>query len=196
MSAPKSFGICREVRKIERIEIPVSYIKIQAPIQKLRDQLQDGEEILWAEKPSVILYLIGSARPLQLVSSIAIFIAFAVFASYAYVSMKWVLWPMLIAAVVGTGFLTISARATTYAITNRRLVILHPTLSFSDLESFYAMDIDFIRTRKFRSGAGSLVFASVRERSGKRTETIEKGFFGVRDVDLVESYILKFRKIY
>ena len=82
---------------------------------------------------------------------------------------------------------------TLYGITSSRLIIVHPSMLSSVIESYYPPDIDFIKKTRKKSGAGNLVFAAIREKSGKSCRTVEIGFFGVQNIDSVESMVLSLK---
>jgi hypothetical protein len=84
----------------------------------------------------------------------------------------------------------IGAFRTFYGITSKRLIVLQPSLFSIEIESYYSMDIEFVRKKRWESGAGNIVFGVVKERGGKRTVTVLVGFFGIKDVDAVEGMIL------
>jgi len=88
----------------------------------------------------------------------------------------------------------VSAFWTFYAITTKRVIILHPSMFSTIIESYYPPDIDFLKNRRKSDGSGNIIFAAVREKKRKRTETVEIGFYGVDDVDAVEAMILQLRE--
>jgi len=124
-----------------------------------------------------------------------VFFAMVYFAAEADAN-KGGLWFLgLMAIIVYGSFLADCADAllTFYAITNRRLIILHPSWFSLKMDSYYGYDIEFVKKKRWKSGSGNLVFGAVEERGGKRTYTVEIGFFGIEAVDSVEALMLKLR---
>ena len=159
---------------------------------RLVADLQPGEELLWCEEPAPFAYILQNTNwlPSLLITA---FLAMVYFATAADRSddVFWALFALLI----WSWFFHDVFRGlrTLYAITTKRLIVLHPSPFSIALDSYYPPDIDFVKKQKNRRGSGSLVFATIREQGGKRTRTVKIGFFGIDDVDSVEARLLALR---
>jgi len=163
--------------------------------QKITADLQPDEKLLWLEEPDPFALYFGK-KSLFGFLFFAGFMAFFIFASLTMTdNASWFFGFFTILILGSSVYEFAGGYWTLYAITNRRLIILHPSMFSTVTESFYPPDIDFIKKKKTRSGAGNLVFAAVRERKGKHTETVEIGFFGVDEVDAVETLVLNLREL-
>lgn len=149
--------------------------------------------MLWAEAPDPVALFRARHGFVGLVFFV-VFFGFVLVASKSPSRTSWLF--VLPAAFIFGSFIydQFVPCWTLYGITTRRLVIVHPSLFSTVLESYYPMDIEFVKKTRRRGGAGNIVFAAVRERSGKRTETVEIGFFGVDAVDEVEARIVALRE--
>ncbi len=150
---------------------------------------------MWCEEPGPIAFLIGRQGFVGAIF-FSVFFAMVYFATEAD-SQRSFLWFLgFIAVLVYGSFLgdCVSALRSLYAITNKRLIILHPSLVSTEIDSYYAYDIDFVKKKKSWRGSGNLLFAAVTEKGGKRTYTAQIGFFGVDNVDAVEKLVLNLRE--
>ena len=162
--------------------------------QKIVADLQLGEELLWLEEPEPLALYFGK-KGLFSVLFLAGLLAFFIFVSLNIPDNASWLFGFFTILVLGASIFEFAGGYwTLYGITNRRLIILHPSMFSTVIESYYPPDIDFIKKKKIRHGGGNLVFAAVREQKGKRTETVEIGFFGIDNVDAVEALILNLRE--
>jgi hypothetical protein len=158
---------------------------------KIIADLQPGEELLWCEEPSPGTYFLKKSGLLGVL--LFGFVLGVAICAEPDGSGHWILIFFSVLLFGGLVQEAIAAFRTLYAITNRRLVILHPAMLSTELESYYPPDIDFVKKTKRKNGSGSIIFAAVRERSGKRTQTVEIGFWGIEDVDAVETLLLSLR---
>ena len=161
--------------------------------QKIVSDLAPGEKLLWCEEPGPLALLVGK-------KGLFGFLFFAVFLTFiGFIAIPphdlgtWFF--SFLAAFMLASFLfdLIGSIWTLYGITNKRLIILQPSMFSTVMESYYPPDIDFVKKSRRKSGAGNIVFAAIREKKGKRTETVEIGFFGLNDVDAVEAWVLALR---
>jgi hypothetical protein len=150
---------------------------------KLLSDLTQGEELLWSQAPNPVTRLTGKRGLIGIFAPLV----FATIFIYSGFGSRWFFVLFACLAVGSVIYELIAAFWTLYAITSRRLIIVHPSAG-STIESYYPEDIEFIKKRKNRIGNGSIIFAALTE-SGKRVHTVEIGFFGIRDVDHVESII-------
>ena len=160
---------------------------------KIISDLRSGEELRWCEAPKPLAFFSGKHGFIAPI----LFAAFLGGAFWAIAadsgSSRWFLY--VFSAFVFGSFLyqALTGFGTRYGITTRRLVILEPSISSTEITSYYPADIEFITKKKRKDGSGNIVFGAVQERGGKRTVTVPVGFFGVKDVDQVERLILELK---
>ena len=161
--------------------------------EKVVAELRPGERLLWCESPRPLKYFAekhGFLGPVLF----GAFLGGAFWATAADNGPgRFFLWICAALIFFSFAFEALSAFWTLYAITTMRLVILRPTLSATEITSYYAADLESLTKKRRHDGSGNLVFGAVREKSGKRTVTVPIGFFGIHEVDVVERAILDMR---
>ena len=164
--------------------------------EKLLKALEPEETIEWQEEPAVVFALINNGNLLGIVVAVLfgiLFVSVGV-ANSESGAISWFFLGFAILLVANALSDIIAVASSTYAITNRRLIIFRISYFSRVVESFYPQDIEFVKIRRWRSGRGSIVFSAVREKKGKSTSTVEIGFFGLRNVDVVERHLLAVHK--
>jgi hypothetical protein len=78
-----------------------------------------------------------------------------------------------------------------YGITERRLMIVRKYPWSVELESFFSQDIEFVKKVRKHDGRGNIIFKTIKVKSGKGYRDTDIGFFGVDDVDSVESIVMQ-----
>jgi hypothetical protein len=163
---------------------------------KLLSELKPGEQLVWCESPPPLQFLVEK-RGFFLFLMPLLFGAFWGGAFWSTAAVRGETWPAMVvfAALHFCMFVVdaLSAFGTLYGITTTRLVMLRPALSATKMTSYYATDIESLTKKRKRDGSGSILFGAVQEQSGKRTVTVPVGFFGIREVDRVETMILALR---
>ncbi len=79
----------------------------------------------------------------------------------------------------------LKARATVYAVTDRRALI-HCTFPRYSVLSYFPRDIDRLEKTLTGNGAGNLIFRAETRQSGENWQTIKHGFYGAPDINGAE----------
>lgn len=184
---------------------------------RVEEELMPGEELLWVGRPaSPFSGLAGHHARTSIVALLGFLIALGIFlwliplagvataAPHMFFSPMWI--PMiliflLVLAAAASGPIggMLNARRTTYAITNRRLLILDGILS-TKVTSYGPDDIERIERRSRGGGSGDIIFRyEPRAYHTRRTDvmwqgpatSVPIGFFGIPDVRQVEQLLIE-----
>ena len=164
--------------------------------QLLRDDLGRGEDLIWSEVPS----------------------AWASFRGRSILTFVWgIIWTGLVIFMftlpsknggppdlfrvlfVGFGIVftlssfrdVITATWSIYGVTNQRVIILTRYPWRSVVQSFYKNDIEFLKKERRDDGSGNLIFKTIRARQSRGYYDKDIGFFGIKDINAVESLVAR-----
>jgi hypothetical protein len=164
--------------------------------QVLQNNLMPDENLLWSEAPSPLASFRGSS----IFGFIFGIIWTCLVASSFSASGRNGKPPLLFdIAFVGVGvvFTSLSLRDaaaaifSVYGLTNQRLIIATRYPWKSVVQSFWGRDIEFLKKERRDNGSGNLVIKTIKVKAGRSYTDKDLGFFGIKNVDSVESLIIQ-----
>ena len=185
--------------------------------RKVEAELLPGEELLWIGQPSSGLAAMRGYPLARLATVFGLIVVFTFFASddlpqprgsargvmSPMGSMSMLLVPVMIMGITLLGMLGsavgafLRAQNTTYAITDRRILMLSGLFSTA-VTSYGGQDIERIERRTRGGGSGDLIFRYEQQlrynnRGNRRAryDNVPVGFFGIPDVREVEALLLE-----
>jgi hypothetical protein len=115
-------------------------------LERIKADLSPGENLIWSQAPRPLALFFGKRGPTGAIP-ILLGVAFCYIGLVGHGDARWFFTLFGVLALSGSIFEIVAGYWTIYAVTNKRLMILQPSMFETVIESYYPPDIDFIKKR-------------------------------------------------